>query len=96
MPKLQDILTVILQRDGLISKTILSSRRGFLIKFLSSSLSLGMIGCLTVRPEREKLLAHQTRNKLVESVARSTIVISLREQIIILVFVKVDTKFEFS
>ena len=41
-------LMVVLQRAGLRLKTSLRLRRGFLIKFLSVYLSLGMIRCLTI------------------------------------------------
>ena len=44
---------------------------GFLIKFLPCSVSLGIIGCLTLSLKKEGILVHQQRNQLVESVARS-------------------------
>ena len=48
-----------------------------------------MIGFLTLRLRREKVLVHQSRSPLVESVGRSTIVIALKGQTIVFVVVKV-------
>ena len=44
----------------------------------------------------EEVLAHETRNELVETVARSSMVIAIREQIIVLAVVEVGTNFEIS
>ena len=64
-------------------------KKGFLIKFIPSSLRLVMIGCLTLSLKWEGVLVHQPRRQLVKSVARSIMVIFLREYIIVLVVVKV-------
>ena len=44
----KDLLMVVYQRIGLRYMTSLGLRRGFLIKSLPSSLSLGITGCLTL------------------------------------------------
>ena len=88
----QDLFMEVLQTIGLIYKTRLDYRRGFLIMFLTSSLRLVVIGCPTIILVREKVLLHQSRSQLVESVARSTMVIFLRERTIVLVMVKVGTR----
>ena len=68
--------------DGVLSKRRLDIldnprfKKRFVIKFLRSSLWLVMIGCLTLSLKREGVIVHQTRNQLVESVARSTMVFS--------------------
>ena len=59
IPRGKHLLIVVLQNEGFISKTSLGSRRGFLIKFLLSSLSIGMIGCLTLILKRKEVLVHQ-------------------------------------
>ena len=66
----QDLLKVVLQRVDLILKTSLGLRRGFLIKFLLSSPSLEMIGCLNLSLKREEILVHQKRSLLMPSVER--------------------------
>ena len=53
-----------------------------------------MIGCLTLSVKREGVLVHQPRIQLLENVGRSIMVIVLREQIIILVVVKVGIRFD--
>ena len=58
MPRGQGLMMVVLQRVGFISKTILGSTRGFLIKISPNFISLVMIGCLTLSPKREEVLAH--------------------------------------
>ena len=85
-------MMVVLQRIGLKYKTSLGLRSGFLIKFLLSFQRLCRIGFLTLSLKKEKVLVHQPSSQLVESVARSTMVIVLREQIIVLVVVKVVTR----
>ena len=45
-----------------------------------------------LKSNREGILVHQPRSQLVESVAISTMMIVLREQIIVLVVVKVGTR----
>ena len=67
----------VLQRIGLISKTSLVRKRGFLIKFLPNFPTLVIIGFLTRCLKREKVLAHQALSHLVENVARSIMVIAL-------------------
>ena len=71
-----------------------SSKRGSPIKFLPNFPRLVMIGCVTQNIKTEEVLAHQATSQLVESVARSIMVIDLRERIIVLVLVELDTKFE--
>ena len=68
--KRQRRLMVVLQRAGLISKTSLGSRRGFLTKFLPSSLRLLMIGCLTLSLKKEEVLVYQIKSLLVPSVEK--------------------------
>ncbi|TMX04404.1 hypothetical protein EJD97_008955 [Solanum chilense] len=60
-------------------------RSGFLIKSLSNSQKLVMIGCLVLNSRREKVLIHQMGSQIMESVMKSTMVISLRGQIIALI-----------
>ena len=86
MPGGKDLLMVILLRVGLRFKTSLGSRRECQIEFLRSYLMLGMRGCLTLSVKREGTLVHQQRCQLVESVARSTMVIVLRERTIVLLW----------
>ena len=69
----------ILQRIGLRYKTILGLRSEFQVKFLISSQRLVVIGCLTLSSIREKVLTHQPRSQLVESVVRGTMVIAFKE-----------------
>ena len=88
----QDLMMEVLQKIGLRYKTSLDSRSGFLIKFLPSSLSLVVIGFLTICLRREKVLVYQSRSPLVESVARNTMVIALRGWTIVLVVIKVGTR----
>ena len=59
---------------------------------LQSFQMLVVIGRLTLSSIREKILKNQPRIQLLESVARSTMVIALRGQIIILVVQRVVTK----
>ena len=47
MSRGKDLLMVVLPRVGLRFNKSLGSKIGFLINFLPSSLSLGIIGCLT-------------------------------------------------
>ena len=61
---------------GLTFKTILGSRRGFLVKFLLNLPMLVIIGCLTLSLRREEVLAHRVIRQNLESVARSTMVIA--------------------
>ena len=77
--------------NGLEIQDSLYLRRGFLIKFLPSSLRQVVIGCLTVSLRKENLLVHKSRSQLVESVARSTMVIDLRGYTGLLVVVKRGT-----
>ena len=50
--KRQGLLMVVLQRVGLISKTSLGSKKGFLIKFLPSYLRIVMIKCVILSLKR--------------------------------------------
>ena len=54
-----------------------SSKRGSPIKFLLNFPRLMMIGCVTLNIKTEEVLAHQATSQLVESVARSIMVIAL-------------------
>lgn len=96
MPRGQGLLMVVLQRVSLISKKIIGLRRGLLIMFLQNIPRIVMIGCLILRLLREKLLAHQTRSRLFESVRRSIMVITLLGWIISLGFARVATRFGIS
>ena len=82
------------QRVGFTFKTSLSSRRGFLIKFLPNFPRLVMIGFLTQSLKKEGVLVHLQGSQLVGSVSRNIMVVAFRERIIVLVVVKVGTKFE--
>ena len=64
MQRGQDLLTVVLHRVGLISKTILGSMKGLLIKFLQKFLRLGTIWWLALVLRREGILVHQTRSQI--------------------------------
>ena len=88
----QGHLMVVLQRVGLIFRTSLGFIRGPLIKFLPGSLRLIMIGFLTLSLKIEKVLAHQTRSQLVESVARSIMVIALLGRTIALGVARIATR----
>ena len=92
MLKGQDLFMVVLQSVGIIFKTSLGLRRGFQVKFLPSSQSLVVIGCLTLSGRRKNVLIHKPRIQIVESVARSTGMITLRGQAIILVLEKAGTR----
>ena len=95
MPKGKDILMV-LQGVGLTLKKILSSIKGSLMKFLTSSLSNVMIGFQTLRLKREGVVVPQQISQHVEGLARNIIVIALKECIIVLVMVKMVTKYDIS
>ena len=82
----------VLQRIGLEYKTRLNSRSGFLIKTLPNSQELVLIGCLTLNSRRKKVLIHQMRSQLVESVVKITMAIALRGQIIALDVERVVTR----
>ena len=71
MQRGQDLFMVVLQSVGIIFKTSLGLRRGFLIKFLHSSVSIRMIGCLPLSLKSERILVHQPKRQLVESVERT-------------------------
>ena len=92
MLKGQDLLMEVLQRISLRYKTRLDSRNGFLIMFLQIFLRLLVIRCLSLRLRRQTLLVHQLRRKLVENVAKNTIVILLMGQTIVFVVVNVGTR----
>ena len=77
----------VLQRIDMRYKTCLGLRSGFQVKSLPSSKRLVDVGCLTLSSRREKVLIHQPRSQLMESVARSTMVI--KGQIIVLVVERV-------
>ena len=81
-----------LQRIGLRYKTSLDLISRFQVKSLPISQRLVVIGFLTLSSRREKILSHQPGSQLVESVARSTIVIALRGRIISLVVERVGTR----
>ena len=74
MQRGQDLFMVVLQSVGIIFKTSLGLRRGFLIKFLLSSPSLEMIGCLNLSLKRERVLVLQLRILLVPSLERVILV----------------------
>ena len=82
----------VLQRMALRYKTNLGLRSGFQVKFLPSSQRILVRGCLTLISISERVLIHQPRSQLVESVARSTMVIYLSVRTIVLVVVKVGTR----
>ena len=92
MLRRQDLLIEVLQRIGLRYKTRLDLRSEFQVKSLPSFERLVVIGYLTLNSKRKKVLIHQSRRQLVESVARSTMVIVLRGQKIVLAVVKVGTR----
>ena len=92
MQKRQGLMIVVLQMVSLISMEILGSRIGFLIKFLPNFPRLMMIVFLTLSLKREEVLAHQTRSKLVESVARRIMVIALFGKTIALGLARVATR----
>ena len=75
MLRVQDLLVMVLQRIGFRYKKSLGLRSGFQVKFLQSSQRLVLIGCLTLSSRRDKVSIHQPRSQLVESVARSTMVV---------------------
>ena len=62
MPRGKVLLMVVFQRVGLRYKTSLGLRKGFLIKFVPSSLRIGMIRCLTLSQKREWILVHQRKS----------------------------------
>lgn len=85
-------MKIVLLRVGLTFQTSVGSRRGFLTKFPLSSPRFAKIGFLTQGPKREKVLIHQVRNQLGESVVKSIEVNVLWDRIISLVVAKVDIK----
>ena len=92
MPRGKDLLMEVLQRIGLRYKTSLGLRSRFQVNFLPSSQSLVVIGCLTLSLKTKGILVHEQSSQLGNGVARSIMVIALREWIIVLVLVKVGTK----
>ena len=85
------LLMEVLNRIGLRYKTSLDLRCGFLIKSLSNSQELLAIGFLTINSRRKKVLIHQMRSLLVESVEKRTMVVDLSGWIISLVVERVVT-----
>ena len=73
------------QRIDLRYKISLNLRSRVQIKSLPNSQELVVIGCLTLNLRREKVLIHQWRSQLVESVVKTTMVSSLIGRIIALV-----------
>ena len=57
----------------------------------SNFLRLVIIGCPSLSLRRERMLVHQQRSQLVEFVARETMMISVREQIIVFAMVKLGS-----
>ena len=92
MLRRQDLLIEVLQEIGLRYKKKLDLRSGFLFKSHPSFQKVVVIGCLTLNPIRENVLINQLRRQLVECVARSTTVISLRGRKIVFVVVKVGIR----
>ena len=82
------------QRIGLRYKTSLDLRSRFQIKSLHNLQELVVIGCITLNSRREKVLIHQIRSQLVESVVKITMVIALMGWIIALVVERVVTKWD--
>ena len=74
----QDHLKGVLQIIGLRYKTSLGLRSMFQDNILPSSQRLVVLGFLTLSSRREEVIIHQPRNQLVESEARSTMVIALK------------------
>ena len=85
MPRGQDVFVMVLQWVRLRFKTSLALRSQFLIMFFPISLRLDIIGCLTPSLT-EGILVQQIRIKLLETMARSTMIIVLRERIIVLLW----------
>ena len=75
--KRESLLMVFLRRVGFISKTNLDLRRHLIIKFLPNFPRLVLIECKTLCLKKVDVLANQARSKIVESVARSIMVIAL-------------------
>ena len=92
MQRGQDHLIEVLQRIGLKYKTSLDLINVFQIKSLPSSQKLVVIECLTLYSRGEKVLNHQSRSQFVESVVKSTMVVTLKGYIIALVVARVVTK----
>ena len=80
------------QRINLRYKINLNLRSGVQIKCLPNSLDLLVIRNVTINLRTEKVLIHQRRSQLVESVVKSTKVSALRGQIIALVVARLVTK----
>ena len=74
-----------LQTIGMTYKISLNLRTKDQIKSLRISQDLVVIGCLTINLRREKVLIHQRRSQLVQTVLKSTMVSALRGWIIVLV-----------
>ena len=72
--------------------TYLGSKIGCQIKFLPSYLRLLIVGCLTLILQRERVLVHQPRSQLVESVGRIIMVIASLWQTIALVMERAATR----
>ena len=69
-------MMVVLLKVRLRFKTTLHSIRGCLSNFVLSYLRLVIIGCLTLRLKRERVLVQQPRSILVPSVERVILVMS--------------------
>ena len=82
------------QRIGLRYKIILNLRSGVEIKSLPNSQELMVIGFLTLDLRREKVLIHQRRSQLMESVVKRTMLSALRGWIIVVVVARVFTKLQ--
>ena len=85
-------LIVVLERVGLISKTILGSKSYFLTKFLPSSLRLVIIGYLTLSLKREEELIYLPRRQYIGVVVKDIMVIASLGRTITLVVVRVGTR----
>ena len=82
------------QRISLRYRISLNLRSKVKIKSLHNSKQLLGIGCLTLHFRREKLLIHQKRSQIVESVVKIKMVSALRGLIVALVVERVVTKSE--
>ena len=80
------------QRIGLIYKININVRSRVQIKSVPNSQYLVVIGFLTLNSKRKKVLIHQIRSQLVESVEKNIMVIALRGRIISLVVERVVTR----
>ena len=83
MSRGQDLLMVVLQRVGLIFKTSLGLKKGFLNKSLPKFPKARDDRVFNPKPKKGRIVVHQPR-KLLKGVARGIMVIDLKQLVLII------------